>query len=254
MSPAPAPTVSVITPVWNAEATLAETVASVRAQSFPDWEIILVDDGSTDGSRELARQLAAEEPRIRWWALGQNRGTAEARNAAIRAARGRYLAFLDADDLWQPEKLEVQLGHMARTGAPFVFSAYRRIAVDGRLLGRVAVPARLTHAELLKGNVIGCLTAIYDTAHFGKVEMPSLRRRQDFGLWLKLLRRGGEAHGLPQELAAYRVRRGSRSSRSHSAVPGTWMLDPEVAGLSRMQSGYYPPHNLARGIGKRLAG
>jgi glycosyltransferase involved in cell wall biosynthesis len=248
------PRVSVVTPVWNAAATLAATVASVAAQTMPDWEMLLVDDGSTDGSRAQAAALAAADPRLRLIAWDDNRGTAAARNAGIRAARGRFIAFLDADDLWQPEKLEVQLGHMARTGAPFVFSAYRRMDAAGRPLGRVGVPARLTYPELLKGNVVGCLTAVYDTARFGKVEMPPLRRRQDYGLWLALLRGGAVAHGLPEVLASYRVRPGSLSADRGAAVGATWTLYRELAGLSRARAGYYLAHNLARGLGKRLGG
>ena len=127
-----------ITPVWNAAATLAATVASVRAQSFADWEMLIVDDGSTDGSRALAERLAAEEPRLRLLGWGRrNRGAAAARNAGIRAARGRFIAFLDADDLWYPEKLARQIGYMRARARPSVFASYRRIDADGRPLGAV---------------------------------------------------------------------------------------------------------------------
>jgi teichuronic acid biosynthesis glycosyltransferase TuaG len=246
------PAVSVITPVWNAEATLAAAVASVRDQTMADWEMLLVDDGSTDGSPVLIAALAREDRRIRPLGLPGNQGVAAARNAGIRAARGRFLAFLDADDLWYPGKLSIQLGHMARERAALVFSAYRRVDAAGRPLGIVQVPAQVTYGELLKGNVIGCSTAVYDSAHFGKVEMPPLRRRQDFGLWLALLARGGAAHGLPQVLADYRVRPGSLSADKLLAAAATWTLYREVAGLSRACAGYYMAHNLAQGVSKRF--
>jgi glycosyltransferase involved in cell wall biosynthesis len=246
------PAVSVVTPAWNAAATLAAAVASVQAQGVADWEMLVVDDGSTDGSAALAAALARGDARIRALALPGHAGVAAARNAGIRAARGRFLAFLDADDLWHPGKLAAQLGHMAREGAPFVFSAYRRVDAAGRPLGTVRVPARVTHGELLKGNVIGCSTAVYDSAHFGKVEMPPLPRRQDFGLWLALLARGGAAHGLPEALVDYRVRPGSLSADKLAAVGATWTLYREVAGLGRARAGYYLAHNLARGMAKRL--
>jgi teichuronic acid biosynthesis glycosyltransferase TuaG len=247
-----APAVSVITPVWNASGTLAATVASVRAQSFADWEMLIVDDGSTDGSGALAGELAAAEPRLRVLGGAVRRGAAAARNQGIRAARGRHIAFLDADDLWRPEKLAVQLGYMAATGAGLVFSAYRRIDAAGRPLGEVPVPARVDHAALLKGNVIGCLTAIYDTARFGRVAMPELPRRQDYGLWLKLLEGGGAAHGLPHVLADYRVRAGSLSSDRLAAAAATWTVYREIAGLGRARAGWLLAHNLARAAGKRL--
>ncbi|CAN5691500.1 glycosyltransferase family 2 protein [soil metagenome] len=248
-----APRVSVVTPVWNAAATLGETVASVRAQSMPDWELLLVDDGSADGSRALAEALAAGDGRIRLLGWGARQGAAAARNAAIRAARGRFIAFLDADDLWYPEKLAAQLGFMAAGGHGFVFSAYRRIAEDGRPLGIVRPPARVLYRDLLKGNVIGCLTAVYDTARFGKVEMPSLARRQDFGLWLELLRRSGEAaHALPEVLADYRVRAGSLSADKRAAARATWALYREHERLSLPRAGWYFLHYAARGLAARL--
>jgi teichuronic acid biosynthesis glycosyltransferase TuaG len=233
-----APAVSVIVPVWNAARTLEATVASVRAQSEPDWEMWLIDDGSTDASLALARQLAAGDARIAVLSLGQNQGAAAARNAGIRAARGRFIAFLDADDLWRPEKLALQLAAM-RAGHAFVFSAYRRMDAEGRPLGTVPALAEVDYARALRGNAIGCLTAIYDSAHFGKVEMPDIRRRQDYGLWLTLLRRGGVAHGLPQVLADYRLGAGSLSSNKLVAARATWRVYRQVEQLPLPRASYY---------------
>lgn len=248
---AEAPLVTVVTPVWNAAAFLGEAAASVRAQTRGDWEHLLVDDGSTDGSRAAAAALAAADPRVRLLAWDDNRGAAAARNAGIRAARGRYIAFLDADDRWHPEKLARQVAYFERSGAGLVFSAYRRIDPAGRPLGVVAVPARIDRAGLLRGNVIGCLTAVYDTARFGRVEMPPLRRRQDYGLWLRLLEGGGEAHGLAEVLADYRVRPGSLSSQPLGAAAATYALYRH-AGLSPGSAAWHLAQNLARAAAKRL--
>ena len=249
-----APAASVVTPVWNAAATLAEAVASVRAQTRSDWEMLIIDDGSTDGSRGLAERLAAEEPRIRVLGWTDRRGAAAARNAGIRAARGRVIAFLDADDLWRPEKLERQLGYMEATGAPFTFAAVRRIDASGRPLGILPVPARVDRATLLKGNVIPCQTAAFDRVHYGPVEMPPLPRRQDYGLWLTLLAEGGEAHGLPEVLADWRMRPGSLSANKLVAAAGTWRVYREVAGLGRGHAAWRLGQNLARAALKRLGG
>lgn len=249
-----APLVSVITPVWNAETTLAGTVASVRAQSLPDWEMLLVNDGSTDGSAACMRELAAREKRLRLMGWADNRGAAAARNAAIRAARGRFIAFLDADDLWLPGKLAVQTGYMARTGATLVFSAYERMDAAGRPLGRVGVPARVTRERLLRGNVIGCLTAIYDTARFGRAEMPGLRRRQDYGLWLDLLSREPEAHGIDEVLARYRVRPASLSGNKLRALAATWALYRGPAGLGRLPAARCLAANALSAARRRLGG
>jgi teichuronic acid biosynthesis glycosyltransferase TuaG len=246
-----APLVSVVTPVWNGEATLGQAIASVRAQSFAGWEMLIVDDGSTDGSLALGRRLAAEDGRIRVLGQGANRGAAAARNRGIRAARGRFIAFLDADDLWYPGKLAAQLAFMERGGHGLVFSAYRRIDAAGRPLGTVRPPARVDYGALLKGNVIGCLTAVYDAGLLGRLEMPPLRRRQDFGLWLEILSRVPYAHALPEVLADYRVRPGSLSADKLGAVRATWTLYREWERMSRPAAGWYLAHNLARGLAKR---
>ena len=250
--PADPPAVSIVTPVWNAAATLAEAVASAQAQTRPDWEMLIVDDGSTDGSRALAEALAAGDGRIRALGWSDRRGAAAARNAGIRAARGRVIAFLDADDRWRADKLARQLGYMAATGAPFTFASVRRIDEAGRPLGVLAAPARVDYAGLLRGNVIPCQTAAYDREHYGTVEMPDLPRRQDYGLWLMLLARGGEAHGLPEPLADWRMRRGSLSANKLVAAGGTWRVYREVAGLSRPRAAGLLASNLARAALKRL--
>ena len=247
-----APLISIITPVWNAEATLAGTLASARAQTRAGWEMLLIDDGSTDGSKALAARLTEGDPRFHLLGWGANRGPAAARNEGIRAARGRWITFLDADDLWRPEKLEVQIGYMERTGAPFTFTALDRIDEGGRRLGTIGAPARVDYARLLKGNVIPCQTAAFDREHYGAVEMPDLPRRQDYGLWLTLLKDGGEAHGLPQVLADWRMRPGSLSANKLKAAAGTWRVYREVAGLGRGRAAWHLGQNLARGVLKRL--
>jgi teichuronic acid biosynthesis glycosyltransferase TuaG len=245
------PRVSVITPVWNGAATLADAVASVQAQSLADWEMLIVDDGSIDASRAVAERLAAD-PRVRLMGWPDNRGPAAARNAGIRAARGRYIAFLDADDRWRPEKLARQLAVMEADGAALVFSSYQRIDEEGRPLGQVAAAERITYATALYGNPIGCLTAIYDSARLGKVEMPPVRRRQDYGLWLAILRRIGWARGLPEVLADYRVRRGSLSSNKLLGARATWAVYRELEGMGRARAGYYFLHYAARGVVARV--
>jgi teichuronic acid biosynthesis glycosyltransferase TuaG len=232
------PRVSVITPVWNAAATLGETVTSVQAQSVVDWEMLIVDDGSTDGSRALAERFAAADPRIRLLDSAENRGPAAARNAGIRAAHGRFIAFLDADDRWRPEKLARQLAVMEGEGEALVFSSYQRIDEGGRPLGRVTARPRVSYRDALHGNPIGCLTAIYDTARLGKVEMPDVQRRQDYGLWLAILKRIPSALGLPEVLADYRVRPGSLSANKFVGARATWAVYRDLEGMSLARSGY----------------
>lgn len=246
-----APAVSVVTPVWNAQATLAATVASVAAQSLPDWEMWLVDDGSTDGSLTLAKTLAARDPRLRVLSLGANRGAGVARNAGLRAARSSRVAFLDADDLWLPEKLARQVAFMEAQDHGFVFSSYRRVGPDGRPRGTVAALPCVDRARALRGNPIGCLTVMLDRDRLGPVEMPEIRRRQDYALWLDLLRET-PAFGMAEVLAEYRIRPDGLSSDKRVAAATTWEVLRRAEGVSRTQAAYYFAHYAARALRQRL--
>ncbi|MEO1199723.1 MAG: glycosyltransferase family 2 protein [Pseudomonadota bacterium] len=247
------PLISVVMPVFNKRNSVRRSVASVRQQSEADWELLLIDDGSTDGADALLRDLASEDNRITLLGWPDNRGAAAARNAGIQAAKGRYIAFLDADDAWLPEKLAIQREHMERIGAGFVFSGYRRLDPSGRPLGDVQVPTRITYRDLLKRNVVGCLTAVYDTEVHGKVEMPDVRRRQDYGLWLRLLRDGGEAHGIDQVLAEYTVGGSSLSSNKMVAAQATWRILRDQEGLALPQAAWCFAHYAGAAVGQRLA-
>jgi teichuronic acid biosynthesis glycosyltransferase TuaG len=221
-------------PAFRATATLAASVASVQAQTRGDWELLIIEDGSGDGTLALALALAAHDPRIKIIALPANGGAARARNAGLAQVRGRYIAFLDADDLWVADKLEQHLAFMAQTGAVFSYTAYLR--VTGGRQRWVKIPATVSYAALLRGNCIGCCTVIYDSAVLGRVPMPDLRLRQDYGLWLRLLQLTPLAHGLPQALSLHSRHRGSLSSGWWRRIWGTWVLYREAEGLSRRQA------------------
>lgn len=247
-TPKPNPVISVVMPVYNGEAFIAESIRSVMQQSFHDWELIVVDDASADSSVDLVQVLCAEDGRIRLIQLEQNSGAAVARNAAFESARGRYIAFLDGDDLWLPHKLERQLAFMEQTGATFSFSAYEKIDLNGNHLSTIGVPVRVMYKDMLKNSSIGCLTAMYDTHYFGNVYMPDIRKRQDLGLWLALLKRTAYAYGLNESLAKYRVRPGSISANKLSAAQYQWCLYRDVEKLSLLDSSYYFAHYAVRGL------
>lgn len=249
-----APLVSIITPTWNAVDFVDATIASVAAQEFQDWEHIIVDDASSDATVALLHKHAARDPRIKVIALDQNGGAAVARNAAIDAARGRFIAFLDADDLWLPNKLAVQIDYMLKTGAPFTFTSYQVIDEQENQRGAVTVPPRMTYAQILRNNTIGCLTAVYDTQYFGHVHMPLIRKRQDLGLWLRLLKQVRHAEGLTEILAQYRIRPGSISYNKASAAKFTWKLYREVEKLSLPVAIYYYAFYAANGVVKSYLG
>ena len=245
------PLVSVITAAFNAESFIAETVASVQAQSLTDWEMLIADDASTDRTAEIVRALAANDPRVRLIPLEQNGGVARARNAALAAARGRFIAFLDSDDLWLPQKLERQIAFMAAQDAAVSYTAFRRINEDGSRLGRlVEVPPRLTYAQLLKNTAIATLTGMVDTAKTGPIRMTEARR-DDFILWLSILKRGFTAHGLQEDLARYRVVTGSLSSKPERSAAWTWSVYRRTEKLGLLRAAWCMAHYGVRAILKR---
>lgn len=199
--------VSVITPCYNGGVYLSETIKSVMTQTYPHWEMIIVDDGSTDGSEEIAQKYAANDSRIQS-VRQSNGGSASARNRGIRMARGRYIALLDADDLWEPEFLERQLAFMKRENALCVFCSYRRIDENSREIGHPTMAKReVTVRDMKVTNQIGCLTGLYDTARHGKIylheELKSIR--DDYAYWYDIVSLENRACGNPEVLASYRV-------------------------------------------------
>ncbi|PZR54337.1 glycosyltransferase family 2 protein [Xylanimonas oleitrophica] len=232
---------SVVMPAYNSAGTLLDSAQSVLDQTFADLELVVVDDSSTDTTPNLLARLAGRDPRVRVIRLEGRNGPARARNAALDVARGRYVAFCDADDLWLPEKLARQLALAEESGAPLVYSGYHRIdagftggAAAFRPAGRVVrVPTTLTRAELLRRNAVGCLTAMYDRDRTGEVRMPDIPGAEDWALWLRILRGGGTAVGIDEPLALYRTAQpGSHSAQRWRAVQAVWRVLREEEGLS----------------------
>ncbi|MDD9821205.1 MAG: glycosyltransferase family 2 protein [Nitrospira sp.] len=175
--------VSVITPCYNAERFIAATIDSVLAQSVADWEMIVADDGSTDASPAIVASYATRDSRITLVTLNRHSGASHARNTAIQQARGRYLAFLDSDDLWLPDKLAKQLAFMTDHDLAFSYGSYQLIDTEGHSLGTFVTEPSITYASLLKTCSVGCLTAMYDTRKLGKLYLPDIEQRQDYVLW-----------------------------------------------------------------------
>jgi len=233
------PIISIITPIFNSEKFIEETIKSVKDQGFQLWEMILVDDCSTDSSVSLVSDLANADHRLRVISLSQNSGAAIARNTGIEAARGRYIAFLDSDDAWLPDKLEKQLRFMQENEVAFSCGAYKKFNERGEFLGIAKPPTEADYKSVLKSPRIGCLTAMYDTHVTGKVYMPLIRKRQDFGLWLRLLKKVGVVYGIQEPLAEYLVRSDSISASKSSAARYTWRIYREVEGFGFLKSSYY---------------
>lgn len=247
-----APEVTIITPVYNAEDFLVETLDSILSQTFTNWEAILINDNSSDNSLAIAQHYQAKDSRFKIIDKKKGGGAAKARNSGIKQAQGRFVAFLDSDDVWLPEKLEKQIAFMKQKDIAFSYSSYHFLTEQGQVTGTVKAPESITYHKLLKGNVIACLTAIYDTDKVGKVLMPDILKRQDFGLWLKITKQGITGYGLQTPLAKYRLRTGSISHAKFNTMAYTWDLYRKVEKLSFSRSFYYISNHLITASIKRF--
>lgn len=229
--------VTIVMPSYNSEATIVSSIKSVQQQHYRNWELLITDDNSTDNTVSLVKKIAENDPRVNIEVNQINSGAGFSRNQSIARSSGKYIAFLDADDLWLPNKLAIQVAYMEQTGALFTYTAYQKFS--GVSLGGVVMPpTRVTHNQLLRGCVIGCLTAMFNAEILGRQTMPLIRKRQDMGLWLKLLKLCGEAHGIPEVLAHYRTD-GGMSQNKFNAAKYQWRLYRDVVGLGLAQSTWY---------------
>lgn len=206
--------VSVIMPCYNAALYIKEAIESVLNQTYQNFQLIIIDDLSSDESMNIINSY--DDPRIKIIQLSVNSGAGVSRNKGIEAARGRFIAFLDSDDLWRPNKLEVQIKFMTDKKCALSYSQYQKFSSAGK--GKIVIPPEtVTYSELLYCNVIGCLTAIYDTHVLGKQYMPLIRKRQDMALWLKILTQCEKAHCCQYILADYRTDSGMTQNKLDAA-------------------------------------
>ncbi len=229
--------VSVIIPTYNSENYIIDTIASVQNQTYKNWEILLVDDGSTDNTIAVISKLKEVDNRIEVTILDKNSGTGVARNEALRKAQGKYIAFLDADDLWKPDKLQKQIDFMQLHSLPFTFSFYDYINEKNEVMGvRVKAPQPLSYRQLFFCNYIGNLTGIYDVGYFGKVPILPIRKRQDWMLWLTIVKKINVAIPVPESLAYYRIRNNSLSTAKMDLIKYNFAVYREFHGLNFLHS------------------
>lgn len=235
-----APLVSIITPLFNAEKYIAQTLQSVQQQSYINWEHIIVNDASQDTSEEIVKKAAEKDARIQLVSLTENKGAAYCRNHATRLAQGAYIAFLDSDDLWHPEKLSKQIDFMLSQDCEVSYTSYLHINEAGESLHkRIKALNQLPYKKQLRNNYIGNLTGIYRTSTLGKIIAPPIRKRQDWAVWLTAIKKSGKpALGLVDDLAYYRVREGSISSNKLALIPYNFKFYRSHLGYSWLASVY----------------
>lgn len=233
------PLVSIITPCYNSDKFINETIKSVQNQSYQNWEMLITDDGSLDNSISIINDFIKEDDRIKLFKIN-NSGAAVARNNSIKQAKGTFIAFLDSDDLWLPKKLEKQIDFMLTNNYAFTFSSYQRMNEEGVLLNNIVTANhKLSYKNMLSSNKIGCLTAIYNQNILGKVYMPLIRKRQDYGLWLSILKKVDFAYGLQDVLASYRLRDFSMSAKKTEMIKWNWRLYREIEEMNVFKAFFY---------------
>lgn len=238
--------VSIITPCYNGGKYISATINSVLSQTYEDWEMIIVDDGSADDSADIVKGFAKEDSRI-ILIQQENAGSAAARNNGIRHAKGRFIALLDADDLWDPDFLRQQLRFMNRKKTICVFSSYRRIDEEGKeILRRTIAKREIGVKEMKVRNQIGCLTGLYDSAKYGKIYLKEDLKsiRDDYAYWYDIVALEDRACGNPKVLASYRVLSGSTTGNKKKLIKKQYQFyrsylneNPAQAALNIMRWG-----------------
>ncbi|WP_311749506.1 glycosyltransferase family 2 protein [Proteus terrae] len=227
--------VSVIMPCFDSELYLADSIKSVLNQTYQNFELIIIDDNSKDSTLKIANSF--NDDRITIISFTENKGAGAARNKGIELAKGRFIAFLDSDDLWNKQKLEIQVEFMLKNNYHLTYSYYQCFNKNG-ISNTKTPPLSISYKKLLYCNVIGCLTAVYDIHMIGKQYMPIIRKRQDMGLWLKILKNYGDAYCIPRILAYYRTDSGMTKNKLNAALY-QWKFYRYELKFNLMKSLYY---------------
>lgn len=242
--------VSVIMPAFCAEAYLSQAIDSVLAQSYPNWELLILDDQSPDGTREIAQSYAQRDPRIRCIRNEQNVGVAQTRNHGIDLSQGDWIAFLDSDDIWHPKKLETQLAAAKSAGADLVYTSYAMFRDEDQRRAEYLVPESVDYESLLLENVIGCSTVMVRRTFLENHRFSSELYHEDYALWLELLRSGAVAVGCPDVLVEWRISKDSRSYNKLNAAKNRWAVYRQAEKLPLWKSASAFAVYAVRGIVK----
>ena len=227
--------ISIITPVYNSEKYIDDTIKSVLEQTHKNWEMLIVDDCSSDNTEQIIKQF--QDSRIKYFKLKENSGAAIARNKALELASGIFIAFLDADDMWKPKKLEKQLNFMLEKNYAFTFTAYEIIRKNSNKI--VSVPSSLSYSQFMKNTIIGMLTVMIDRRKITDLQIVNVKKDHDSMTWAKLLRSGYTAYGLDESLAYYRKVDGSISNNKLEAVKNHWINCRNIEKLPFLKCVYY---------------
>ena len=245
------PQVSIILPVYNSERYINRTVTSILQQTFADFELIAIDDCSTDSSLMLLKEWAQQDARMQIIPNVQNLGVADTRNRGIAQANGKYICFIDSDDTWQNNKLEQQLAFMQQTNSDFSCTAYAMVDDEGRFIkNRMISKQQIVLADLLKENYICCSTVMLKTEIAKQHSMNSSYIHEDYVYWLELLQNGAKGAVLDKVLTRYRLAQTGRSANKSKAARGRWRIYREYMAYNLLKSAWYFIHYAINGIKK----
>jgi len=230
--------VSIITPAFNCEKYIGYTIDSVLRQTYKNWEMIIVDDNSKDNTADVINGYLVNDNRIRYYKLDENSGAAVARNKAVEMASGEFLAFLDSDDIWYSNKLSQQIEFMVKNNYNFTFTSYDKIDESGELLNHtVQADVKKNYNDILKNNP-GNSTVIYNSSELGKFKIPEIKKRNDYVMWLKIIKKAKYIYGINQPLGSHRLRPDSLSSKKINLVGYHWKVYRDIEKLSFIKSVY----------------
>ena len=247
------PLISIITPCYNAEKFIRETIESVIAQTYPNWEMIIVDDCSRDNSAQIINEYLSKDSRIRYFKTDKPSGSPTLpRNLGIQNAKGRYIAFLDADDIYCPNKLENQIKCFSNNNIGIVFSNYEKIKYDGSRDNRVIIaPKVITYEKLLESGYIGCCTMMYDSEKTGLMQFKYIGQ-EDYVFELDILKKGYIAVNTNTVESLYRIVENSRSAKKLEMAKLHWKVLHNIEKLSITRASYYFCHYAIKGVLKFL--
>ena len=231
--------VSIIMPSYNSGKFISESILSIQQQTYNNWELIITDDCSSDNTIDIIKTFQKEDFRIKLLLLSSNSGAGVARNNCKKFAKGRYVAFCDSDDKWKNEKLTSQLQFMKKHNLSLTYSSYDSVDSNGNFERKINIPKTITYSKILRNNYLGCLTVIYDVKLIGKRYMPKIRNRQDWALWINILRDIEVTKGIQDSLAIYNSRSESISSNKLKMLKYTWIIYKYELGFNYIKSVSY---------------
>ena len=242
--------VSVIMPAYNCEKYVVEAINSVLAQTYKNWELLVLDDGSKDNTLQIIEEFSRKDSRIKALPNGKNMGVSATRNRGIELASGDWIAFLDSDDMWEPLKLEKQFEVIENKSAEFLFTGSSYINEEGEpFKGLFEIPEKVAYKKLRNQNVISCSSVLVKKKYFENIKMEKDDMHEDYAVWLRILKLGVTAYGVNEPLLIYRISRNSKSGNKMKTVKMTYKVFRFV-GINPIGSAYFMIRHVIASVGK----